>query len=283
MTSILESADLLEMQREAHTLMTVTLGGAAPGPNPFDQVLLSLQGARLRYASLDDLLPRDSVPDLFGEHVCENERRWTATQHDQFANSIRKALVDDQAKAKSDRDDVSNYAPLLDIYERDVQAALAKAKSQLKDSPPGKLPDSLPKELEAIGERMDALDQVKNSDGKLETWIKTVPNLHFNGYGNGPFACQTDLDGPLAELVSAGNERVCAAIAVAELKARTYRQLTADASEMATVRADLEQARQSLQPEVAKRLEVALTSAMGFWVTIGLLAIWRLTDRESSS
>ncbi len=40
--------------------------------------------------------------------------------------------------------------------------------------------------------------------------------------------------------------------------------------------------KETRQTEQAQRLELVMTSSLGFWVTIGMLAIWRLTDPEGN-
>jgi hypothetical protein len=70
------------------------------------------------------------------------------------------------------------------------------------------------------------------------------------------------------------------ASALARLKAQVRQQLPADSAELEAARKDLEGTREALQLEQAQHLELTMTSSMGFWVTIGLLAIWRLTERE---
>jgi hypothetical protein len=63
-------------------------------------------------------------------------------------------------------------------------------------------------------------------------------------------------------------------------RASVVQQVSADFSALEHEQKCLEAQRDGLQLVQAEHLELTMTSSLGFWVTIGLLAIWRLTHPD---
>lgn len=145
------------------------------------------------------------------------------------------------------------------------------------------LPSLPPSEtFEEIGSRFQELANAGVAIQGLSKWAETIPNPRFEGRGQLPTDCRSDLDLPLKSLVDASAARMGAASSLRALKASVAQDVQADSEQLEIAWNSLRARQEKLQAIQTQHLELTLTASLGFWATVGLLAIWRLSEPESA-
>jgi hypothetical protein len=255
-TSLMQSVNLLNMQKRAHSLIGVRLAPTEP-PGPLDEAL-----AGRHYA------------DLYLTAGQTQAIPCTADYRNQ--KNVRIAFNDDDAKC-------------LKQFDRSGKEALAGAQSLSSET------SAL--QISKLNGRIAELEQIEaRLQGAQSSFPANVsdfsPPLHWPGQlGPAVDALLADLrlaDDSQFNLElnvgidpTAAQSRIVAQGKLGMDRAFVVRQLSADFATLEYERKTLETRREALQLVQAQHLELTMTSSLGFWVTIGLLAIWRLVYRQA--
>jgi hypothetical protein len=247
-TSLMQFVNLLNMQKRAHSLIAVRLTPTAP-VGSFDK-----QGAEFRESLIIPL---------------------TMYQ----ARAIPCAGDDSKKKSATYIFNVDN-AKCLEEFDRDSKAALANAQA------PAPIPETQPAQILRLSERIAEIEKVEaRVEGSQDS--ATANSCDASSTSGWPGKLDPALDDLLKDLrlaLVASSDLTIASVTsntvmpdLEKDRASVVQQVAADFSALEQERKDLEANRDSLQLAQAEHLELTMTSSLGFWVTIGLLAIWRLT------
>jgi len=274
--SLLQSVSLLGMQNTVQSLITLPV---SPPDNSgsFDGIFASLQN--IDSESTVDLIRSDSPlglqpPDVaaipFFENSCAMMRAFTPEQDATYQKNLAQAVEDDNSVTNSDNSNADKANNETAGFAQNLANTLAGAQAQIPETdPPG------PRILE-VRTRIATVDAL---DATLHTELEAAQRpLHagFSRIGQPTGPCQTDMDAELALLATADQQRTAAHQNLEQAQQTSITQFQADINALENERPALEKQLNDLQLTQAQHLELTMTSSLGFWLTIGLLAIWRL-------
>lgn len=273
-TSLMQKVNLFTMQARAQSLIAVPIGPASPAARPADPLLTFMTGRQLTSVDLLDngvfLLPRGlSHVDLV-VNPCGVLRSLTLADSRALGANLEAAIARDREKTRADTALAGEAARKLEEFEQARKAALDRVKATLAT-------EERHVRSSDVTARIEDFDAFDRTSQESKRWGegKTSP---FLGHGMPSGPCQTELDSLLADVTLADRERMAASSQVRQTRERIAAQVEADTKEMTGIRQELEALRNRLRVKQAQHLELTMTSSLGFWVTIGLLAIWRLTQ-----
>lgn len=277
-TSLMQNINLFEMQRNAHTLIALPLG-APPSPGNQSDDLKSLfavlrtPAARIEPGILD-ILPAGGDPAQFLRNPCAEVQRWTPFQREQFATRLTQAATAGHRTADADESQFQQASRHLVKLKEDV----AEAGKKVDASPSGR-----------PGEQIAEFRRLDKELTDFDSSLRTLPDLAgkrtaslFLGYGQPQSVCRPDLDSSLADLADAAQKRNAASARLSDFYHLVLQEVPVEIQTVSEKRTKLAGKREGIQLLQAQHLELTMTSSLGFWATMGLLAIWRLTDRHTS-
>ncbi len=278
--SLMQSVNLLNMQNTTQSLISLPVSPPAP-PGAFDDVFADLKNvdysSTIDFSALDrpiNLLPPGVDSILFLNNSCEMMRSFTPDQIAIYEKNLSQAAAYDNATASADNSAADKATSARSKLDHALATTLAQVKAPVSVSEPaGAQILDLRNRITAVDQLDSALHQGLDSAQKpLKTPIMRAAEP------TGP--CQTDMDASLA-LLTAGDQAMASAHQnLAQARAANIAQLQSDVQTVEDERPHLASGLNDLQLVQAQHLELTMTSSLGFWLTIGLLAIWRLTHSD---
>jgi hypothetical protein len=278
--SLLQSVNLLGMQNTAQSLITLPVS-PPDDSSPFDGVFASLQN--IDYESTIDLTPSDSplglLPPgvdnvLFIENSCSMMRAFTPEQDAIYQKNLAQAVADDNAATNADNSTADKVNNETAGFAQTLANTLAGAQAQIPEAdPPGP-------QIVEVRRRIATVDTLDASLHAELAAAKKPLHAAFSRIAQPTGPCQTDMDAELALLATADRQRSAAHQNLEQAQQTSVAQFQTDISTIEDERPALEAQLNNLQLVQAQHLELTMTSSLGFWLTIGLLAIWRLTHSD---
>lgn len=278
--SLMQSVNLLNMQNTTQSLISMPVSPPAP-PGAFDDVFADLQN--IDYSSTIDLsalnhalglLPPGVDNILFLNNSCQMMRNFTPDQIAIYEKNLSQAAAEDNAAASSDNTAADKTTSARSKLDQALATTLAQVKAPVSASEPTGA------QILDLRNRITAVDQLDRAlhqglDAAQKPLNTPIPRAAEPA---GP--CQTDMDNALELLTIAAQQRASARQNLVQARAANIAQLQGNIKTLEDERPDLASDLNDLQLVQAQHLELTMTSSLGFWLTIGLLAIWRLTHSD---
>jgi hypothetical protein len=291
-TSLMQKANLLDMQKSARSLIALPLGVPSPSSALLDAIAtlrVPKTVSKTEFSVTYDDEVKGSLPSgvnrmLFNINPCLEESGWSAAQRMEFTTKLQMQTKSNGEETHSEQSDISDHSAKHADYEESEKQVVAENMQGVPNLDPKtgqKLSASA--QFGEITDRIGRFNSLNDKANALEQWVNANPVvLYLDVSSTIPSACRLDSDSDtaLAGVRSSFGDLYAAQFAVTESKARIRATLVSDVADLTAAQTKLEASQEVLQKEEARRLELVMTSSMGFWVTIGLLAIWRLTDRQ---
>lgn len=277
-TSLMQNINLFEMQRSAHTLITLPLSAPSSPAKPSDDLGSLIAALRTPTVRMEtgilEILPTGVDLVRFTSNPCAEVQRWTPLQRAQFSTGLTQMVKMGNTTASADESQLEQASLQFDNLKEHLAEALKRAVAQPNVPPGEQIAEArrLDKELTDLDASLRQLPDLARR--------KTAPL--FLGYGQPQSVCRPDLDSSLADLARVAERRKSASARLSDFYHQVSREVPAAIEQLSAKRNALRGERENLQLVQAQHLELTMTSSLGFWVTVGLLAIWRLTDRHQS-
>jgi hypothetical protein len=277
-TRVAQKVNLFAMQKNAHLLIKLPVATAPTPLSPEEELriapLLNFGQQQLVLfpnGTFFNLVP-GGMATLFLANPCVAARSFTPEQRDAFVADLQKTAARDMQDASDALTSTQSNAQHFQEFQRQWQAALDQAYSKLSAG-------TAEKQITEARNRLGTLADLDRKRDRWRRWAATKVDTTASGTGAPATLCQSDLDNLLADLSRAGQHRVTAEQNLAALKQRVAAGLPPERP-LQDAETYVGNLRETLQVGQAQRLELAMTTSLGFWVTIGLLAMWRLSHPE---